>query len=77
MMLALSNACPQAKHLVVSSLTVANRISFVEPRSLQGETGWRRRCHGHQVHRVLDLVGIPDFVPTYDTRLEATGAFAS
>jgi anti-anti-sigma factor len=31
---------------------------------------------GPQVHRVLDLVGIPAFVPTYDTRLEAIGAFA-
>ena len=32
---------------------------------------------GPQVHRVLDLVGIPDFVPTYDTRLEAIDALAS
>jgi anti-sigma B factor antagonist len=32
---------------------------------------------GPQVHRVLDLVGIPDFVPTYDTRLEAIRVFGS
>jgi anti-sigma B factor antagonist len=31
---------------------------------------------GPQVHRVLDLVGIPAFVPTFDTRLDAMGAFA-
>jgi hypothetical protein len=40
MTLALSNACPQAKHLIVSSLTLANRISFDDPRFLfKGETG--------------------------------------
>lgn len=32
---------------------------------------------GPQVHRMLDLVGIPDFVPTYATRLEAFAAFAA
>jgi anti-anti-sigma factor len=45
----------------------------------------RRASHGRfalvaggpQVHRILDLVGIPDFLPTFDTRLEAIGAFAS
>jgi anti-sigma B factor antagonist len=32
---------------------------------------------GPQVHRVLDLVGIPDFVPTYDIRRDAVDALAS
>ncbi len=44
---------------------------------LAADRGFALVASGPQVHRVLDLVGIPEHLPTYETRLEAIHALPS
>lgn len=44
---------------------------------LAGDRGFALAASGPQVHRVLDLVGIPEHLPTYRTRREAIGTLSS
>jgi anti-anti-sigma factor len=44
---------------------------------LAADRGFALAASGPQVHRVLNLVGIPEYIPTFDTREDALRALAS
>ena len=44
---------------------------------LATDRGFALVASGPQVHRVLDLVGIPEYMPTFDTREDALRALAA
>jgi anti-anti-sigma factor len=50
---------------------------LVRSSQLAADRGFALAASGPQVHRVLDLVGIPEQLPTYRTRLEAVRALTS
>ena len=50
---------------------------LVRSFGLAGDRGFALVASGPQVHRVLDLVGIPEQLPTYNTRRDAIGALSS
>ena len=52
-------------------------IALLIHSSQVAEHGFAMAASGPQVHRVLDLVGIPELLPTFDTRRDALRALAS
>ena len=50
---------------------------LVRSYRLAGDRGFALAASGPQVHRVLDLIGIPEHLPTFDTRPDAIGALSS
>ena len=81
-----STALDEAQSLNMPLIVDLERCSFIDSTGIGLLIRTSRRAAegkfalvacGPQVHRVLDLVGIPSFVPTYDTRVEALSVFPS